>query len=110
MLHKIVAVAAWAALAFIVYATLSPIQARPTIASSDLEHIAAFAVAGCLFCLAYPRHVILVCLVVLGSAILLEYLQTLTPDRHGTLADASEKMVGGTLGICAARVTLFFRT
>jgi hypothetical protein len=30
--------------------------------------------------------------VVPGSAVLLEYLQTLTPDRHGTLVDASEKL------------------
>jgi hypothetical protein len=109
MLNKLVAIAAWATLAFIAYATLSPIQARPTIASPDLEHVAAFAVAGCLFCLAYPRHIILVCLVVLGSAMLLEYLQTLTPDRHGTLVDASEKLAGGALGICAARVALYFR-
>jgi len=34
--------------------------------------------------------------------VLLEYLQTLTPDRHGTLVDASEKIIGGVLGIFAA--------
>jgi hypothetical protein len=30
----------------------------------------------------------------------------LTPDRHGTLVDAFEKIVGGALGIFAARATL----
>ena len=110
MLHKLFAIAAWAALAFIAYATLSPIQARPKISSSaDLEHILAFAVTGLLFCLAYPRHIVRVCLVVLGSAVLLEYLQTLTPDRHGTLVDASEKIIGGMLGIFAARATLYLQ-
>ena len=108
MLHKLVAIAAWASLAFIAYATLSPIQARPKISSSaDLEHIVAFAVTGLLFCLAYPRQVVFVCFIVLGSAVLLECFQTLTPDRHGTLLDASEKFVGGALGIFATRATLF---
>src|SRR5712664_3994854 len=107
MLHKLAAIAAWASVAFMAYATLSPIQARPQISSSaDLEHFAAFAVTGLLFCLAYPRHIVRVCLFVLGSAVLLEYSQTLTPDRHGTLVDASEKVVGGALGIFAARATL----
>src|ERR1700745_1167278 len=108
MFHKLAATAAWACLVFIVYATLSPIQARPKVSSPDLEHIAAFAVTGVLFCLAYPRQIVRVSLVVLGSALLLEYLQTLTPDRHGTLLDASEKVFGGTLGIFAARAPLYF--
>jgi VanZ family protein len=108
MLHKLVAIAGWTSLALIAYATLSPIQARPKISSSaDLEHIVAFAVTGLLFCLAYPRRIVSVCLVALGTAVLLEYLQTLTPDRHGTLVDASEKIVGGALGIFAARATLY---
>jgi hypothetical protein len=32
-----------------------------------------------------------------------------TPDRHGTLIDASEKIIGGVLGIFAARATLYLR-
>ena len=107
MLHKLAAIAAWASVAFMAYATLSPIRARPQISSSaDLEHFAAFAVTGLLFCLAYPRQIVRVCFIVLGSAVLLEYLQTLTPDRHGTLVDTSEKIVGGALSIFAARATL----
>jgi VanZ family protein len=43
-------------------------------------------------------------------AALLEILQTLTPDRHGTLIDALEKMAGGAAGILLARRILRFRS
>jgi VanZ family protein len=110
MLHKLTAVAAWAVLAFIIYATVSPLQDRPTLSgSADLEHIGAFAVLGGLFCLVYPRHIVLVCLIVLGSAALLEVLQLLTPDRHGRPLDAIEKIVGGAVGIVAGRAILTFK-
>jgi VanZ family protein len=108
MLRKLIAFAAWMLLAFIAYATLSPIQARPTVTTPNIEHVAAFAVMGVLFCLAYPKKLILVCFIVLGSAVLLEYLQTLTPDRHGTVLDALEKLAGGVLGIFATRVAPYF--
>jgi glycopeptide antibiotics resistance protein len=105
MFHKLISVAAWALLAFIAYATISPIQARPTLpASTSFEHLTAFAVLGLLLFLAYPRHIALVCLIVLGSAVLLEIMQLLTPDRHGRIQDAIEKMAGGVLGIVVGRV------
>jgi VanZ family protein len=108
MFHKLITVAAWALLAFIAYATISPIQSRPTLpTSTTFEHLAAFAVIGGLFCLAYPRHIVLVCLIVLGSAVLLEFAQLLTPDRHGRIQDAIEKMAGGVVGILAGRVILY---
>ena len=109
MVHKITIVTAWSVLAFIAYATLSPIQSRPTLAApSDFEHLAAFAVIGTLFILAYPRQIILVVLVVLGGAALLEIMQLLTPDRHGRLLDAVVKIAGGALGMVAGRVALNF--
>ena len=108
MLQKITAVAAWTLLAFIVYATISPIRDRPTLlASSSFEHLAAFLVLGALFCMAYPRHVIFVCLIVLASAILLEFAQLLTPDRHGRVQDAFEKMAGGAVGIVVGRAMVY---
>jgi VanZ family protein len=70
---------------------------------AHVEHIISFAVVGVLFSLAYPRRTILVCCIVFGGAALLEILQTLTPDRHGTLPDALEKMAGGAMGIILAR-------
>jgi VanZ family protein len=109
MLQKTIAVAAWACLAFIAYATISPIQNRPTLpTSSSLEHLAAFAVLGALFCFAYPRQIVFVCLMVFGSAVLLEVLQLLTPDRHGRIQDAFQKAAGGAAGIVAARTVLYF--
>jgi VanZ family protein len=108
MIQKCSALAAWLLLLFIAYATLSPIQARPTISTSpDFEHLAAFAILGMLFYLAYPRRVALVCLIVLGSAVVLEFSQLLTPDRHGRISDALEKLAGGVVGIMAGGALLF---
>jgi VanZ family protein len=114
---KIITVAAWAAIIFIAYATLAhvdfvyaiyyklaPFLMRPEIKTyAHIEHMIAFAVVGALFSFAYPRKTILVCSIVFGGAALLEILQTLTPDRHGTLIDALEKMAGGAAGILLAR-------
>lgn len=121
-LLKIVPVAAWAAITFIAYATLAhvgfvyaiyyklaPFLMRPEMGTyAHVEHMIAFAVVGALFSFAYPRRTILICVIVFGGAALLEFLQTLTPDRHGTLIDALEKMAGGAVGILLARGILQF--
>jgi hypothetical protein len=108
MFDKLIAIVAWALLAMIAFATISPIQERPTLASSaSFEHLAAFAVLGILFCLAYCRQFVLVCLIVIGSAVFLEYAQLLTPDRHGRVEDALEKIAGGTAGILIGRVIVY---
>ena len=107
MFHKLMVVAPWALLALIACATISPIQDRPTLlTSSSFEHLAAFAVLGALFYLVYPRHIAFVCLIVLGSAVVLELVQLLTPDRHGRFPDAVEKIAGGAAGIVAGRAIL----
>jgi VanZ family protein len=116
-ISKLMTAAAWASIAVIAYATLthvgfvysiyfklSPILMRPEMRNyAHFEHLISFAVVGMLFSLAYPRRPFLVCCIVFGGAALLEFLQTLTPDRHGTLADALEKMAGGAAGIFLAR-------
>jgi hypothetical protein len=58
MLHKLIGIAAWGLLAFIAYATISPIQD--------------------------------------------------TPDRHGRIPDAIEKMAGGVVGIAVGQAILLF--
>jgi peptidoglycan/LPS O-acetylase OafA/YrhL len=109
MVRRIVAIAAWAVLIFIISATISPIGDRPSMpASTTFQHLAAFAALGALFCLAYPRQIPLVCLIVLGSALSLELVQMLTPDRHGRVQDAIEKISGGAAGIMAGRAILRF--
>jgi VanZ family protein len=102
MFQKLVALAAWGTLAFIAFAALSPIGLRPHLANVGYEHVAAFAVAGLLFGQAYPRHIILVVVLVLGSALLLELLQLITPDRHARLLDLGQKLLGGSVGIAIA--------
>ena len=90
-----------------IYYKLAPMLLRPGMTTYALfEHIIAFAVLGALFCFAYPRHIAFVCAIVFGSAVLLEFLQTLTPDRHGTLVDAIEKIAGGACGIIFAKIVL----
>jgi hypothetical protein len=107
MFHKLIAVVAWGVLAFIVYATVSPIRARPTlIAPATFEHIAAFTILGVLFCLAYPKRIGLICLIVLGTAVTLEAAQLLTDDRHGRIVDVLEKISGGLFGIMLGRAAL----
>ncbi len=107
MIQKVAKLAGWLALAFIVYATLSPIGARPSLASPHLERFAAFALMGLAFALAYPSRVLLIVGVVFGAAIGLETLQALTPDRHGRVADAFVKALGGVGGISVGQLMLF---
>lgn len=116
---KLITIAAWVAVIAIAYATLThvgfvyaiyfklaPILMGPEMRTyAHFEHVLAFALLGALFAYAYPHKLLLVCCVVLGGAVLLELAQTMTPDRHGTMVDALEKMAGGTAGILFARIT-----
>ena len=120
MYRYLVATTAWSAIAVIAYATLSrvevvynvyetlaPIFAGPSVANYvHFEHVLAYAAVGLLFTLGYPRRMLFVCCIVFGSAIALEIFQTLTPDRHGTVHDAMEKIAGGTVGIAFGRAGL----
>jgi VanZ family protein len=99
MLQRIFIIGSWVALIFVAYSTLSPIDARPTLADPQIEHFAAFFVMGFAFCLAYPSHLRLVAAVVIGAAFGLEMLQLLTPDRHARALDAVVKAAGGICGI-----------
>lgn len=110
--------AAWASLVLISYATLTrvgfvyaiyfklaPIMRYPDIQLfAFFEHFIAFAVVGGLFFFAYPRHRVFIYFIVFGSVLTLETLQTLTPDRHGTVVDAVQKIIGGAFGILASRL------
>lgn len=103
--HRILSITAWALLAFIAFATLSPYSLRPELTKTEpglvvmLEHVGAFGLLGLLFYFGYPGRPRAVCLVVVGSAIALELAQAFLPDRHARFVDASEKIVGGGAGI-----------
>jgi len=107
MIQRVSVIVGWLALAIIVFVTLSPIDARPTLARPQFEHFAAFALLGLAFGLAYPARLPLVAAIVLGSAVGLETLQLLTPDRHGRVLDALVKATGGICGISAGQLFLF---
>ena len=120
---RLVIIAAWISVVAIAYATLtkvgfvygiyyklSPYLMRPEMkVYAHFAHILAFAVVGALFGFAYPRRTLLVCILVFGGVAVLEFLQTLTPDRHGTPVDALEKMAGGAVGIFLATGILQFQ-
>jgi hypothetical protein len=114
MLHKLISIAAWATLTFIIFATLSPAHLRPELTATEpativaFERVGAFAVLGLLFSSGYPRRYRLVWAIVLGSAILLEFLQILVPDRDARMVDALEKIAGGGAGIFTAQWLLSF--
>jgi hypothetical protein len=99
MIQRVATIVGWLALAFIVYATLSPINARPVVAGLHVEHFAAFAVVGLAFAWGYPNRPFVVVAIVVGSAFALEAMQLLTPDRHGRILDALVKGAGGICGI-----------
>src|SRR5689334_3790874 len=122
MLQRLIGLAAWvsiAALAFLtlthvgfvysIYFKLAPFLHAKMTTYAHFEHVIAFALFGGLFYFAYPKRIIFVFGVILITAVTLEYLQTLTPDRHGTIIDACEKIIGGALGILVARLVLRWR-
>jgi hypothetical protein len=107
VIHRISIITGWLALGLIAFATLSPVGDRPSLGSPHLEHFAAFALMGLAFALAYPNRVLLVVALVVGAALGLEVLQLLTPDRHGRVADALVKVLGGISGICMGQMLSF---
>ena len=87
-----------------IYFKLAPWIGKPSVERYALvEHMAAYALLGGLLSFAYPRRPLALGCLLLAGVVLLEFLQTLTPDRHGTFIDAREKIAGGWLGIIVAR-------
>lgn len=111
-LRGFIVMAAWASVAAVIYATLSkleliyrlyyllaPFLNYPSMRTyATIEHLAAYGMVGMLFCAVYPRSLLRVCFFLFLFIVGLEVLQTFTPDRHGTLRDAVEKIIGGATG------------
>jgi len=111
MIEKISRMAGWLALAFIAYATLSPIDVRPTTGNAHFEHFVAFGLVGLALGIGYPKRPLWVAAIVIASALTLEGLQFLTPDRHARLLDASVKAASGLCGVGISQLVLvFFQT
>jgi hypothetical protein len=109
MFKKLTAVAAWTCLIFIIYATLSHAGGRPRLTTTEpavvviVERFGAYGLLGLLFCSAYPSRIALVYVLVFGSAVVLEILQIVIPDRDARVIDAVEKLAGGAAGIVGSR-------
>ena len=93
---------------FITFATLSPAHLRPELTATEpalvvaFERGGAFAVLGLLFSSGYPRRYGLVSVIVVGSAILFEFLQILVPDRDARMVDAIEKILRRNRNLCCS--------
>lgn len=100
----LIRVAAWILVALIAVVTLVPIGLRPVVtANPSIERIAAYAAAGLLMTVAYPRRWLWI---LAGSVILaggLEAGQTLTGSRHGRFVDFLVKVGAGLVGAVAGR-------
>jgi apolipoprotein N-acyltransferase len=105
MFQVLLRISAWTCLFAIAVVTLGPVGLRPESGlPPHVERFVAFALAGTLFAAAYPRYILFATVIVVGAAVLFELLQLLVPSRHGTLADASVKVTGGFVGLCAGWV------
>ncbi|MET3925048.1 hypothetical protein [Devosia sp. 2618] len=101
MTKTTIRMAAWLALLFIAFATLSPIGLRPrSLMPVDLERAMAFLLVGALFAAAYPRHIWWTAIALAITIFGLEWLQNLRPDRHARDADAIFKLIGAGAGLC----------
>lgn len=89
-------------LAFVAFATLSPIELRPTTELGlGWEHLAAFAVIAAFLAFAFPKRVWQILLFVVLTAILLEIAQLYVPGRHARWIDGATKIFGSLIGVAA---------
>lgn len=105
MLRRFCRPGGWLLLAFIIWATVSPIDLRPdSHLDLGLERAAAFGTVGLLFGLGYHRTWLLANLALVGSVAGIELLQLLTPDRHADFGDIVIKTLGVTAGFLVSRL------
>jgi VanZ family protein len=99
-LKTVLRVVAWLLLAGLIFATLAPINMRPNSPlPTGAERAFALLLVGLVFAIAYPRRIALVAALVLGSTVLLELLQLMSPSRHGRLIDVAVKLIGAGAGL-----------
>jgi hypothetical protein len=100
LLQTIARIAAWLVLLALVLATIVPIGLRPHSGlSPQVERFVAFAIAGALLALAYPRRPLLALALVAALAVGLELAQFATATRHPGLPDFFAKALGGAAGL-----------
>jgi len=103
MVVKIARIAAWLLVVAIVVMTLGPPTVRPVSGfNRSLEHVAAFALLGLAFGLAYPTRRMLLALTGVAVAALMETLQLVVPGRHAYFSDFVINAAGAWVGIALA--------
>lgn len=98
------AVIGWGAVALVVFATLSPIGARPHLAhiGPQLERFVAYLIAAAALATAYPARKGLILTCIVAGAAGLELAQHFEASRHARILDALVKIVGGITGLAMA--------
>ena len=91
----------WGAVALVVFATLSPIGARPHLAhmGPQLERFIAYLVAAAALAIAYPARKGAILLCIVAGAAGLEIAQHFEASRHARGLDALVKIMGGVSGL-----------
>ena len=93
-------VLAWLLLLALAVVTVGPIEFRPiSPLPVQIERATALAIIGFVFALAYPRHIVLVGLILFAVTAVFEALQVLEPSRHGRVVDLAVKLVGAAIGL-----------
>jgi len=110
MVVKIARIAAWLLIVAIVVMTLGPPTVRPVSGfNRSLEHVAAFALLGLAFGLAYPSRRMLLALTGVAAAALMETLQLVVPGRHAYFSDFVINAAGACAGLVLAILFDWFR-
>jgi VanZ family protein len=95
-------VAAWSAVLAIVVLTVVPPNLRPTTdAPHDVEHAAAFLIAGILFGWAYAGRERILSIGAVVFCAIIEFLQFYIPGRHARWVDFAVDAVAAVVGIFA---------
>lgn len=102
--------AAWLLLAFIIFATVCPIDLRPhDVLPVQVDRAFAFLLMSGAFVVAYPRHWLRVAVSCVLAAFLIEALQFLSATRHPEVLDATVKATGAAIGALLGVIFNFFR-
>ena len=109
-LRSLFRAAAWAALLVLVFVTVSPIGWRPhTVTEVGIDRAAAFALAGAIFAIAYPRRWLSLAVFLIAAAFFIEMLQWISPTRHAEVSDAVVKSIGSVVGLALGKLALVAR-
>ena len=100
---KLSRIVALALFAFIIFATLSPIQLRPHLAPANVERALAYVLLGFAVALGFPNRLYQTVIFVVMTAGVLELLQIIDPSRHARFIDALVKGLAGVIGIVAGQ-------